>query len=118
VVSLEAGLAVGGGEKTVGHGRSIGTQELGSGDKRNGSVGELTMKAVEDGDNVRGLAGIVSDQRPGLVRKRTDDDDVFYPWFEGKQAVVLQQHHGFIGELAGMRTMFGAIQFLLINLGV
>ena len=118
VVSLEAGLAVGSGEKTVGHGRSIGTQELGSGDKRDGGVWELSMKAVEDGDNVRGLAGIVSDQRPGLVRKRTDDDDVFYPWFERKQTVVLEQDHGLIGKVACLRAVFRAVKFLLLDLCV
>jgi len=41
------------------------------------------VKAVEDGDNARGLAGIVAEQRPGLVGERTDDGDPLDSRLEG-----------------------------------
>ena len=67
---------------------------------------------------MRGLAGIVSDQRPGLVRKRTYDRYPFNFRLERKQSIVLEQDHRLVRELAGLHAMFGAIQFLLIDLGV
>ena len=87
-------------------------------DKRDGGVGELSVKTVQDGDNMRGLAGIVSDQRPGLVRKRAYDGNLLDPWLERKHTIVLQQNHGLILEFACVRAMFGAVKFLLIDLCV
>src|SRR5207248_2577143 len=72
VVGLEAGLAVGSAQKSIGYGGSIGAKELRSRNEGDGCIGELGMKAIEDGDNVRGLTGIVSDERPGLVGKGPD----------------------------------------------
>ncbi len=66
---------------------------------------------------MRGLTSVVSDQRPGLVSERSNDGDLFDPRLERKQTVVLEQDHGFIREFARVRAMFGAVEFLLIDLG-
>ena len=66
---------------------------------------------------MRGLARIVSDQRPRLIGERADDGDLFDPRLEGKQTVVLEQDHGLIREFACVCAMFGAVEFLLVDLG-
>ncbi len=76
------------------------------------------MKAVEDGDNMRGLAGIISEQRPSLIGERTDDGDLLDPRFERKETIVLQQDHGLIRKFARERAMRVAIKFFLIDLCV
>jgi len=86
--------------------------------KRDGGVGKLGMKAVEDGDNMRGLAGIISEQGTSLVSEGTDDGDLFDSRFQGKQTIVLQQNHGLIREFARQSAMLGAVKFLLIDLCV
>jgi hypothetical protein len=78
-------------------------------------VGKLSANAFENGDDMRRLTGIVSDQRPGLVGQRAYDSDLFDPRLEGKQTVVLEQDHGLIREFACVRAMFSAVKFLLID---
>src|SRR5690349_19776178 len=76
------------------------------------------MKTIEDGDNMRGLTGIVSNQRSRLVSERTDDGNPLDLRLQRKKAVVLQQYHGLVRKLACMRAMWRAVQFLLIDLCV
>ena len=118
VVRLEPGLAIGGGQHTIRHRVPLGAQELGSGNKRDSGAGKLGMKAVEDGDDMRGLACIVSDQRSCLVGERAYDGNLPDFRLERKQSIVLEQNHGLIGEFSSVRAMFGAVQFLLVDLCV
>jgi len=61
---------------------------------------------------VRGLAGVVADERTGLICERTYDGNPFDSRFERKQAIVFEQDHGLVGELAGEGAVFCAVEFL------
>src|SRR3954470_22396743 len=67
---------------------------------------------------MRGLARIISDERPGLVSKRPNNGDLLDSRFQWKEAIVLQQDHGFICQLARLCAMFHAVELLLIDLRV
>ena len=85
VVRFEAGLAIGSGQKAIGNRVSVGAQELRSRHIRDGRVRKLSLKSIDDGNNMRRLAGIVADQRPGLVSERAYDGNLFDPRFQRKQ---------------------------------
>ena len=76
VVGLEPRFAVGSSQKSIRHRASIRAKELRSGNEVDSHIGELSAEPVEDGDDMGGLAGIVSKERPCLVSKRPDDSDL------------------------------------------
>ena len=118
VVGFESGLAVGSGQKSIRNRASIGAKELRSGNEGDGRVGELSVEPIEDGDDMSGLAGIVSKERPRLIGKRPNNGDLPDPRLERKKAVIFQQDHGLIGQLASVCAMFRTVEFLLIDLRV
>ena len=65
---------------------------------------------------MRWLAGVVANQRPSLIRQRTDDGNLLDLRFERKKSVILEQHHGLVRQLACMVAVFLAVEFLLIDL--
>ena len=118
VVGFESGLAVWSGQKSIRHRASIGAKELRSGNEGDGRLGELSVEPIEDGDDMSRLAGIVSKQRPRLIGKRPNNGDLPDPRLEREKAVILQQDHGLIGQLASVCAMFRTVEFLLIDLRV
>src|SRR5580698_10568374 len=76
------------------------------------------MKAIEDRHDMCWLTSVVSDERPRLIGERTDKGDAPDFRLERKHAVVLEQHHGLIGQLASVGAVLWAVEFLLIDLCV
>ncbi len=75
------------------------------------------MKAIEDRDNMRGLAGIVAEAGAWSGQQADRRTAILLiPGLSGSRPSVLQQDHGLIGELASLRAMICAIQFLLVDL--
>src|SRR3954469_14517558 len=67
---------------------------------------------------MRRLAGIVADERPGLVGERPDDSNLLDFRLQRKKAIILEKDHRLICKLARVRAMFSAVQLFFIDLRV
>ena len=76
------------------------------------------MQSIKDGNDVSRLAGIVSEERSRLIGKRPNDGDPPNARLERKNAIILQQDHGLIRQLAGVCAMFRTVEFLLVDFRV
>ena len=118
VLRFEPRFAIGCGQQTVRDRVAVTAQELRSRNIGDPGVRKLGLQAIEEGNSVSRRAVVVAQQDPGLVSQRADDSDALGRRLQRKRAVVLQKHHGLIGQLARQRAVRGAVEFLLVDVRV
>ena len=65
-----------------------------------------------------GIAVVVAQQDPALVRQGADHRDLEPGSLQRQNPVVLQQHHGFVGQLTRQGAMLRAVQQFLVDLRI
>ena len=75
--------------------------------------GNSAFKPVENGDSMGRSSVVIAQQIFRLIGQRTDQGDIEFALLQRKGAIVLEQHHGLIGNRSRQRPVLRAVQFLL-----
>ncbi len=118
VLGLQARLAIGSSQQIARHGIAIVAEELCARDIGDPGIGIFSFQSLQHRHGVRRDAVIVPQKDACLIGERADDGDVADARLERKSAVVLEQHHRFIGQLTRESTVLRTIQFLLADIRV
>ena len=94
------------------------TQELGSRHILNVRACKLLAQSFENGNGVRGSAVVIAEQDFSLVREGPDHGDLDAACLKWQRAVVLEQYHRLVGNLASEIAVLGAVQLAFIDLVV
>ncbi len=112
---LEARLPVTRSEGRRGNRVAIVAQELRPRNKVDLRFRKFRLESLQYGNCVRRNSVVVSQQIFGLIRERSNQCDFERSRLQRKRAVILKQHHRFVGERARHRAMLRSIEFFFVN---